>query len=232
MRRQRCSQQTFSSLELCEVNWTARQGKGGSRRPPKVPPPGSAAFDIMGREAGSGEGGGEEARQPGGRRTPRSASPELQNSRRLASRAARHCVQTPALGELGARPGTAVTAGFRDDRGAVCPLQESGQAGGSVADREGLGCSPCSSPGAPSPDLWDAGLPFGAPRPPCHPWVAFAAFCAQAGGKSLGKSQGGSPLRHRWPKALEVQSSPLVACGTRHLIPKQYQSDRTWSAVP
>lgn len=95
---------------------------GGPRRPPVVPPPESAAPDIIGREAGSGEGGGEEARQPGGRRTLRSPSLELQNSRRLAPRAARHCVQTPVPGELGARLGTAVTSGFRDDRGTVCPL--------------------------------------------------------------------------------------------------------------
>lgn len=54
--------------------------------------------------------------------------------------------------------------------------------------------------------------PFGPPGPPCHPRVAFIAFCAEAGGKSFGKSQGGSPPSHLWPKAFKVQRSPLVAC--------------------
>lgn len=80
-------------------------------------------------------------------------------------------------------------------------------------------------------------FPLGPTRPPCHPCAAFVPFCAQAGGKSLGKSQGGSPLRHLWPKALEVRDSPFVTCGTKRLIPKSCQSGWTccaqiWSAAP
>lgn len=112
----------FSSLELCKCRRAASgQELGGPRRPARVPPPGSAAPDIT---AGGGlrrgrRGGGSSARRA---EEAEPSQPELQNSRRLTPRTACPCVQTPVSGELGARQGTAVTSGFRDDSGAVRPL--------------------------------------------------------------------------------------------------------------
>lgn len=202
-----------------------------------------------GRRAREGGGRGEEAlrrRQGGGR--ARSPGPELQNSPAASPRAqpvnlsVRPPAPPTAPGELGACPGDARRARSGVGAPAACARDATVLFGdpGRPWDCGGQGRAEAPSmlqTPVSAPSLWGAarlscgrharasGIPLRRPR------SASFAFCAQAGGKSLGRSQGDSPRpASRRPGALGVPGRELpVTYGTQS--PRcQVLADLSWQS--